>query len=111
NDPRLAASAWRAQMADHGLASSCSTPVISSSQKTVGVLSVYRPVSRSPTAGERELTNRFATIAGIAIQRAHIDDALREKEVELRRAHGFLTEAQRLSNTGSFVWDPESGEA
>jgi PAS domain S-box-containing protein len=33
-----------------------------------------------------------------------IDDA-KQAEAELRRAHSLLTEAQRLSRTGSFTWD------
>jgi PAS domain S-box-containing protein len=35
---------------------------------------------------------------------------LRAREAELRRANSYLTEAQRLSKTGSFTWDPERNE-
>ena len=33
------------------------------------------------------------------------ENALREREAELRRAYGRLMEAQRISKTGSFTWD------
>jgi PAS domain S-box-containing protein len=38
-----------------------------------------------------------------------IEDRKRAEE-ELRRREAYLTEAQRLSHTGSFGWKPESGE-
>ncbi len=38
------------------------------------------------------------------------DAALKASEKELRQAHNFLTEAQRLSQTGSFTWDALADE-
>jgi PAS domain S-box-containing protein len=40
---------------------------------------------------------------------ADIEDRKRAEE-ELRRREAYLTEAQRLSHTGSFGWRPDSGE-
>jgi PAS domain S-box-containing protein len=34
------------------------------------------------------------------------EEALRTGEAELRRANRYLTEAQRMSHSGSFTWDP-----
>jgi PAS domain S-box-containing protein len=38
-------------------------------------------------------------------ERVLAEQALRSSEAELRRAYDFLSEAQRLSKTGSFTWD------
>ena len=46
----------------------------------------------------------------LAAERAQADSALRAGEEELRRAHVHLTEAQRLSQTGSFTWDFDKNE-
>jgi C4-dicarboxylate-specific signal transduction histidine kinase len=56
--------------------------------------------------------DRFAKIAGIAIDRTRADTALRTSEAALkvseaqqRRANMQLTDTHRLSRTGSFTWD------
>jgi signal transduction histidine kinase len=38
------------------------------------------------------------------------EEALTARETELRQAYAFLTEAQRLSRTGSYTWDALSNE-
>ena len=37
-----------------------------------------------------------------------VEETLKANEAELRRAHVHLTEAQRLSQTGSFTWDVQA---
>ncbi len=54
---------------------------------------------------QQDLVDRFARIAGIAIDRAQADAALRSRERELRQAHIQLSEGQRLTKTGSFTSD------
>ena len=54
---------------------------------------------------QQDLVDRFAKIAGIAIERAQADTALRSRERELRQAHVQLSEGQRLTKTGSFTSD------
>jgi PAS domain S-box-containing protein len=58
-----------------------------------------------PTAQEQDVIDRFAKIAGIAIDRARADSALKASEAEQRRVNMQLTDAHRLSRTGSFTWD------
>jgi signal transduction histidine kinase len=103
NDPRWIGSPWPFLVAEHGLASCWSTPVLSSEHKVLGVFATHWRKSEGPKAGEHELIDRFTKIAAIAIERA-------KKETELRRAHAHLTEAQRLSKTGSFIWDVHADE-
>jgi len=38
------------------------------------------------------------------------EEALRAREAELEQAYAFLTEAQQLSSTGSFIWDALADE-
>jgi hypothetical protein len=70
----------------------------------------YRYEALGPTAFERELIDRFTKIAAIAVERAQADAALKASEADLKRAHAHLTEAQRLSQTGSFTWDVQADE-
>jgi len=110
NDPRWTSSALPALLAEQGLRSCWATPVMSGGQEVLGVFAVYRRQPESPTANEQEVIDRFTHIAGIAIERAQADAALQAREAELRRAYEFLTEAQRLSHTGSFTWDVQADE-
>jgi PAS domain S-box-containing protein len=105
SDPRWAGSAWPPLMKAYGYASCWSMPIISSSGEASGVFAIYRREALAPTHDEKELIDRFTKIAGIAIDRAQADEALRASEGELRRAHAQLSEGQRLSKTGSFTSD------
>ena len=92
-------------MMQFGLGSCWSTPIVSGHQQVLGIFAVYRREPESPTADEQELIERFTYIAGITIERAQADAALKASEAELRQAHTHLSEAQRLSKTGSFTSD------
>jgi PAS domain S-box-containing protein len=92
-------------MATHGLKSCWSMPVLSGAREVLGVFAINRREVGGPTAREHELIDRFTKVAGIAIARARAEGAVKASEAELRRAHGHLTEAQRLSKTGSFITD------
>jgi PAS domain S-box-containing protein len=98
SDPRWAGSPAAVLAAEHGLTSGWSTPILSSTQNVLGILAIYRRDSRKPQPRDQDVVDRFTKIAGIAIERA-------QAEAELANAHKHLTEAQRLSRTGSFTWD------
>ncbi|MBS0408811.1 MAG: PAS domain-containing protein [Proteobacteria bacterium] len=104
-DPRWEGSVWPGLMAEYGLASCWSMPILSGARDVLGIFAIYRHEPEGPTAEEQELIDRFTKIAGIAIGRARADAALKAGEAELRQAYRHLTEAQRLSQTGSFRWD------
>ena len=104
-DPRWSTSPWVDLMTEHGLKSCWSMPIVSGRQEVLGVFAIYRREPEGPTAREQTIIDRFTKIAGIALERAQGEAALKASEAELRRAYGRLTEAQRLSKTGSFTWD------
>jgi PAS domain S-box-containing protein len=104
-DPRWAHSAWPAGMTAHGLHSNWSAPILAADGAPLAAFAIYRAEPQAPTPQELEVIDRFSHIAGLAIERERADAALKEGEAELRRANEFLTEAQRLSKTGSFTWD------
>lgn len=105
NDPRWAGSPLSALAAEHGLASCWSMPILSVHGDAVATFAIYRQSPMHPTPQEADLIDRFAKIAGIAIERAQADAALKASEAQVRRAYDSLAEAQRLSHTGSFVTD------
>ena len=105
SDLRWASSPWPALVAARGLRSCWSTPILSNAGEVAGIYAIYRPGPESPAAVGVELIDRFTKIAGIVIQRARSDEALRTSEADLRRALWHVAEGQRLSKTGSFTAD------
>jgi PAS domain S-box-containing protein len=65
----------------------------------------YSPVKD----GSGRITNWYVLLIDID-DRRRSEERLREREAELARAHAQLTEAQRLSKTGSFTWDVQADE-
>jgi PAS domain S-box-containing protein len=103
NDPRWAATAVGRRLVASGLLSCWAMPILSGAGDVLGVFAAYHLKPQEPTKDEYELIERFAHVAGIAIERDQAEAALRGREKELSQAHDQLTEAQRLSQTGSFV--------
>lgn len=79
-DPRWSGSIWPPLMAEYGLRSCWAMPIISGEQKVLGVFATYRGEAVSPSATGQELIDRFASTAGIIIERALNDAALKESE-------------------------------
>ena len=52
----------------------------------------------------------LASQAVISLENTRLYGALEEREAALRRSETYLSEAQRLSRTGSFGWDVASGK-
>ena len=110
SDPRWQGSAWQSLMRAHGLVSCWSTPILSAHGEALGSFALYRRTPAAPTPAERDLVDGFTRMARIAIERTQVDAALIEREAELRQANRFLTEAQRISQTGGFTWDVRADE-
>jgi PAS domain S-box-containing protein len=102
-DTQWDAHGWRSPSVVHGLRSFWSSPILSRSQQTLGTFVIYRREPGNPTAFEQDLIGKITHIAGIAIERALGDAAL-------KRSEAFLAQAQRLSSTGSFSWRVGTGE-
>jgi PAS domain S-box-containing protein len=90
-------------------------------QDRIGIIVAGSQRADFPAETERLLLRIAANQATIALQEARDHDALdrlvaerttqrRSVEEELRRSEAYLTEAQRLSQTGSWAWNISTGE-
>jgi PAS domain S-box-containing protein len=93
---------FRAKALLHGLRACWSTPILSAEGHVIGTFAIYFRQSRRPTACDHQFIERITHLAGIAIERKLIHDKLALSERN-------LAEAQRLTHTGSFVWDAKTG--
>jgi PAS domain S-box-containing protein len=94
---------WRPLAVAHGLRACWSTPILSTTGTVLGAFAIYYGDPRTPTPVHQNLIEQVTHIAGIAIERA-------QREAALRQSEAFLTEAQRLSSTGSFLWRVAASE-
>ncbi len=86
-----------------GLRACWSMPIFSTERQVLGTFANYFREPWSPTRPLRELIERFADLASIAIERTRAQEGLRRNEA-------YLAEAQKASRTGSFGWNVSSGE-
>ena len=110
NDPRWSTTAVGRRLVADGLLSCWAMPVLSGTGDALGVFAAYHVKPQEPTRDEYELIERFAHIAGIAIERDQAEGALKSSEAELKRTNQYLSEAQGLSKTGSFTFDVDADE-
>ncbi|OSJ08966.1 hypothetical protein BST63_27635 [Bradyrhizobium canariense] len=79
--------------------------------KLVGAL--YLENSLTPyafTSGRVAVLELLASQAAISLENARLYSERKRAEEDLRRGEAYLTEAQRLSHTGSFGWSVTTGE-
>jgi PAS domain S-box-containing protein len=88
----------------HSLRACWSTPIFSSQGKVIATFAMYYREPRSPSLRDQQIIEQITHLAGIAIERKLTQDRLTQSERN-------LAEAQRLSHTGSFVWDITTKEA
>ncbi len=67
---------FRALALDHGLRACWSTPILSEDGKVLGTFAMYYREPRSPNAGDIELIHAATHIAGIAIERKALEQAI-----------------------------------
>ena len=103
---------YRALPLAHGLRASWSTPILSSEGRVLGTFAILSREPRSPAPLHHHIIAQITHLAAVAIERERTGSALRQSEErfrrmsgELRRSEAYLTEAQRLSRTGSFGWN------
>jgi formate hydrogenlyase transcriptional activator len=89
---------YRDRVLPYGIRSAWSRPLFTREGKSLGAFSIHSREPRSPSAADLQLIENASDITGIAIER-HFN------EEQLRRTEAYLTEAERLSHSGSFVWD------
>ncbi len=103
SDPRWMAAPCRAHVVEHGLRAVWSTPICSREGSVVGTVCIYQQKAGSPSPHHQEIIAHVAHLASIAIERS-------QAEAALRRSETFLTEGQRISLTGSFLWAVDTDE-
>jgi len=101
---------WARLLAAHEFVSCWAMPVMAEVGEVLGVLVLHRHVDAAPTRDELALIERLTGIVRIAMRRAQMDEALYAQQTELHHALSHLTQAQRLSHTGSFTTDVEADE-
>lgn len=74
----------------HGLGACHSTPILSSQGRLLGTIAMYYRRPHNPGAHDRQLIERAAQLAGIAIERSQAEEALRESEA---RYHSIFEKA------------------
>jgi PAS domain S-box-containing protein len=82
----------------HSLRACWSTPVFSSQGKVIATFAMYWREPRRLTPRDREIIDHITHLAGVAIQQ-------KSAQEKLQRSESYLAEAQKLSRTGSWVWD------
>jgi PAS domain S-box-containing protein len=103
SDARWASAPCRAHVLEHGLRAVWSTPISSRKGSVVGTVCVYQQRSGGPSPHHQEMISHVTHLASVAIVRS-------QAEAALRRSETFLTEGQRISLTGSFLWRPDTDE-
>jgi PAS domain S-box-containing protein len=88
----------------HSLRACWSTPVFSSQGKVIATFAMYYREPRSPTVRDQQIIEQITHLAEIAIERKLTQDNLSQSERN-------LADAQRLTHTGSFVWDIKTKQA
>jgi PAS domain S-box-containing protein len=103
SDPLWQRAEFTVRAQAEGRRSYWAVPIASASGRVLGVLAILQPSRADASPRDRALIARAAELAGIAIERAQRDGAL-------KRSEAFLAEAQRLSATGSFSWNVATNE-
>jgi PAS domain S-box-containing protein len=101
NEPRWPV--WGSIALASELRSCWSTPIVAHDGTVLGTFAIYSHAPSAPSSRTIAQIGRFTDLASIAIEQRRREDALRRSEV-------YLSEAQRLSLTGSFRWRIASGE-
>src|ERR1700694_1960168 len=82
----------------HSLRACWSAPVFSSQGKVIATFAMYYREPRRPTHRDQEIIDQITYLAGVAIQQKLAQE-------NLLRSEAYLAEAQKLTHTGSWVWD------
>src|SRR3989454_9308417 len=91
---------YRGVAEPYGLRACWSTPILAHSGKTLGSFAMYYREPRSPSPAETDALEMATHLAGIAIERKRTHE-------QLQRSEAYLSEAQRLSHTGSWAFNAQ----
>jgi PAS domain S-box-containing protein len=100
---------WSGIMKTHGFAACWSIPIMSGSGGASGVIAIYWREPANPTTRQQDLIERFAKIAGIAVDRARADEALNKARLELTHVARLATLSAMTASITHEVSQPISG--
>jgi PAS domain S-box-containing protein len=109
NDSRWEGSSWPAMMKTYGYGACWSIPIMTGSGGAFGIIAIHRRETANPTAQQQDLIDRFAKIAGIAIDRARADEALNQARLELTHVARLATLSAMTASITHEVSQPISG--
>lgn len=109
SDSRWEGSTWPAVMKTYGYTACWSMPIMSGSGEASGIIAIYRCEPVNPTTHQQDLIDRFAKIAGIAIDRARADQALNQARLELAHVARMATLSAMTASITHEVSQPISG--
>ncbi len=89
--------------AAHGLGACCSTPILSSGGELLGTIAMYYHRPHVPGERDRQLIGHATQLAGIVIERKRAEQRVRDSQERLQVALAN-------SDTGTFRWNPYTGE-
>jgi PAS domain S-box-containing protein len=87
----------------HSLRACWSAPVFSSQGNVIATFAMYYRELRRPTQRDQEVIDTITHLAGAAIQQKLAQEKLQRSEAHLARA-------EKLTRTGTWVWDPRTQE-
>ncbi len=89
---------YRALALPHSLRACWSTPVFAPRGEVIATFAMYYREPRRPTQRDQELIDQITHLVGAAIQQKLAQE-------KLQRSEAYLAKAQKLTHTGSWVWD------
>jgi PAS domain S-box-containing protein len=89
---------YRELAREHGLRACWSTPIFATSGRVLGTFAMYYRKPRDPSAGDFELIEAATHIAGIAIERAQVEEALHQAKRAEGRLEGVLLTGRELAH-------------
>ena len=92
---------YREAALPHSLRACWSTPIFNSQAKVIATFAMYYRERRRPSQRDQEIIEQITHLARVAIERNRTQEAL-------RRSEAHLAEAQRLTRTGSWAYDPST---
>jgi len=94
---------YRDLAASTGVAACWSTPIRASDGQVLGTFAVASRRPGFPTPHHQRVIGEITHLASVAIVHTRNQEAL-------QRSEAYLAEAQRMSRTGSFGWEPSTGK-
>jgi PAS domain S-box-containing protein len=85
----------------HSLCACWSTPIFSSQGEVIATFAMYYREPRRPTQRDQEVIDQITHLSGAAIQQKLAQE-------RLQRSEAYLAQAQKLTRTGSWAWDPRT---